>query len=49
MLASGVSTAGGVGMAGLGRLGVLALGTLLGVSAVVPLRKEFRLGLSLVA
>ena len=49
MLASGVPMAGGVGMAGLGRLGVLALGTPLGVLAGVPLRREFRLDLSLVA
>ena len=49
MLASGVPTAGGVGMVGLGKLGVLVLGTPLGVSAGVPLRREFRLDLSLVA
>ena len=49
MLESGVPMAGGVGMAGLGRLGVLALDTPLGVLAGVPLRREFRLDLSFVA
>ena len=49
MLESGVPSAGGVGMVGLGRLGELALDTWLGVSAVVSLRREFRLDLSFVA
>ena len=48
MLESGVPMAGGVGMAGLCRLGVLALVTPLGVLAVVSLRREFRLDLSFV-
>ena len=49
MLESGMPMAGGVGMVGLGRLGVLVLGTLLGVLTRVLLRREFRLDLSFVA
>ena len=49
MFESGVPMAGGVGMAGLCRLGDRALVTLLGVSAVVSLRRQFRLDLSFVA
>ena len=44
-----VPMAGGVGMVGLGKLGVLVLDTPLGVLTRVPLRREFRLDLSFVA